>query len=210
MLFLCGRQNGKSVVAAALALATLLLTPRSLVLLLSPTLRQSSELFRKLLALYRALARPVAATRETGSELELANGSRVVSLPENETGIRCFSGVALLIIDEASRVGDDLYFAVRPMLAVSDGSLLALSTPFGARGWFWRAWEEGAGWERHRARSDRCPRISAAFLAEERAVLGERWYAAEHELEFVDPVGAVFPADLIRAAVSDEVKPLWR
>jgi hypothetical protein len=63
--------------------------------------------------------------------LELVNGSRIVSLPENESGIRGFSGVNLLVIDEAARVDDSLYRSVRPMLAVSGGRLVALSTPFG-------------------------------------------------------------------------------
>jgi hypothetical protein len=30
------------------------------------------------------------------------------------------------------------------MLAVSHGRLIALSTPFGQRGWFWQAWEAEA------------------------------------------------------------------
>jgi hypothetical protein len=42
----------------------------------------------------------------------------------------------MLVIDEASRVDDTLYLAVRPLLAVSGGRLVALSTPFGKRGWF--------------------------------------------------------------------------
>jgi hypothetical protein len=50
--------------------------------------------------------------------------------------VRCFSP-GLVIVDEAARVPDDLYRAVRPMLAVSQGRLIALSTPFGQRGWFY-------------------------------------------------------------------------
>src|SRR5262249_55613339 len=150
-LALCSRQSGKSTAAAALALHQALTRPGSLVLLLSPTLRQSGELFRdKLLRLYRALGRPVPPRRQTQTELELANGSRVLSLPENEEGVRGFSSVGLLVIDEASRVSDDLYFAVRPMLAVSGGRLVALSTPYGQRGWFYEEWDHGGGWQRVR------------------------------------------------------------
>src|SRR5215510_9614712 len=42
----CCRQAGKSEVAAALALATAMREPRSLTLVLSPSLRQSAESFR--------------------------------------------------------------------------------------------------------------------------------------------------------------------
>ncbi len=74
--------------------------------------------------------------------LRLENGSRIVSLPGTEGTVRGFSGVALLIVDEASRVDDALYHAVRPMLAVSHGKLVLLSTPWGKRGFFYREWAE--------------------------------------------------------------------
>jgi hypothetical protein len=47
-----------------------------------------------------------------------------------------FSGVDLLLVDEASRADDHLYFAARSMLAVSGGALMMLSTPAGRRGVF--------------------------------------------------------------------------
>jgi hypothetical protein len=210
-LLLCSRQTGKSTTAAALALREALLVPGSLVLLLSPTLRQSGELFRdKTLRLYNALGRPVAAVRETQLTLELSNGSRVVSLPGEEGGIRGYSGVALLVIDEAARVPDELLAAVRPMLAVSKGRLVALSTPAGRRGWFWQAWEGTEGWERVRVRATECPRITPEFLDQERAALGERAYRQEYETSFEDTEGAVFdPADL-QAAFEGGGNPLWK
>jgi hypothetical protein len=106
MLLLASRQAGKSSVAAALALRTALLRPRSPVLLLSPSLRQSGELYRKVVDLFGALGRPMGVSAESALRLELSNGSRVVSLPGDEKNIRGFSGVALLIIDEAARVED--------------------------------------------------------------------------------------------------------
>src|SRR5262245_16691102 len=135
MLLLCTRQAGKSTTAAALALRAALLQPPALVLLLSPTLRQSGELFRdKVKRLYNALGRPVPTVQESALSMELANGSRIISLPGDEETIRGYSGVALLVVDEASRVPDAQYYAVRPMLAVSQGRLVCLSTPFGKLG----------------------------------------------------------------------------
>jgi hypothetical protein len=193
-----------------LALLTALLRPGSLILLLSPTLRQSGELFRKVQELYRALGRPVPTVgpRDNALKMELANGSRVVSLPGNEETVRCFSGVALLVVDEAARVPDDLYRAVRPMLAVSGGRLICLSTPFGKRGFFFEEWSRGQIWERVRIAAAQCPRIPAEFLAEERRSLGERWYRQEYECSFEDTVDALFRSEDIAAALSDSVKPL--
>jgi hypothetical protein len=198
----CSRQSGKSLTVAALALKTVLLEPGALVLLLSPTLRQSGELFRKVVDLYRALGRPVALAgpRENQLKMELANGSRVVSLPGDEGGVRGYSGAALLVIDEATRVADALYLSVRPMLAVSGGRLVALSTPFGKRGWFYDEWTGDRAWQRVQIIADRCPRISAAFLTAEKAALGDRWYRQEYNCEFMDMIGAVFSgADIDRA-----------
>jgi hypothetical protein len=173
-------------------------------------LRQSGELFRKVLSYFRALGRPLAVTAESALRIEFANGSRVVSLPGDEGTIRGFSGVALLVIDEAARVDDNLYRAVRPMLAVSRGRLVALSTPFGQRGWFFDAWESGEEWERVRVTADECPRITPEFLAAERRTLGERWYRQEYLCSFEDTIDAVFSVEDIKAALSDEVKPLFQ
>jgi hypothetical protein len=211
-LLLCSRQSGKSLTSAALALRAALLRPGSLVLLLSPSLRQSSELFRdKILRLYDALGRPVPPKRPRDSalHLDLTNGSRVVSLPATEGTIRGYSGAALLVIDEAARVPDDLYRSVRPMLAVSGGGLVGLSTPFGKRGWFYSEWTGTAPWRRVTITASECPRIPAEFLAEERAALGERWYRQEYECSFEETVDAVFAEADILAAVGADLLPLY-
>jgi hypothetical protein len=105
------------------------------------------------------------------------------------------------LTDEAARVSDDLYHSVRPMLAVSNGRLVALSTPFGQRGWFYEAWHGPEPWFRVKVPATDCPRISAEFLAAERRALGPRWYAMEYGLEFLGLAGAVFDAADVDAAL---------
>jgi hypothetical protein len=209
VLMLCTRQGGKSQTAAALALREALLRPPALVLLLSPTLRQSGEIFRdKVRRLYAALGRPVPCVQETQLTMELTNGSRVVALPGEEETIRGYSGVRLLVVDEAARVPDALYYSVRPMLAVSRGLLVALSTPFGKRGWFHEEWHGDNPWQRVRVPASECPRISADFLREERAALGEHWYSQEYELEFRDVIDALFRQEDIDAALRCDLPPI--
>lgn len=77
---LCSRQAGKSMIADLLALTTALYTPGALVLILSPTERQSGLLFRTILKRYRQLGYPVAAEVENRLSLELANGSAIHAL----------------------------------------------------------------------------------------------------------------------------------
>jgi hypothetical protein len=209
-LLLCSRQSGKSQTAAGLALNRALTAAGSLVLLLSPTLRQSGELFRdKVKRLYNALGRPVATTQESALTMELANGSRIVSLPGEEGTVRGYSGVDLLVIDEAARVPDDLYRAVRPMLAVSNGSLTALSSAWAKVGWFFEEWTGDRDWHRVKVTAHDCPRISPEFLREEEAALGPRWFAMEYLCEFSDAVDALFTEEDVRAALASDLQPLF-
>jgi hypothetical protein len=211
MILLCSRQAGKSTVSAVVAVHEAVYRPPALVLLLSPSLRQSQELYRKVRFIYGALgggtARPA---EESALRLELCNGSRIVCLPGKEATIRGYSGVALLIIDEASRVPDELYQAMRPMLAVSGGRLILLSTPFGKRGFFYREWSEGgADWHRTSVTADQVPRISTVWLEAERAAIGDWWYRQEYGCVFVDAIDSYFRSDDIAAAGSPDVVPLF-
>ena len=208
ILLNCSRQSGKSTVTALLGVHTALYEPGSLVLLLSPSLRQSQELFRKALDTYRALDNPVPVEAESALRLELENGSRMVSLPGKEQTVRGFSGVRLLAVDEAARVPDDLYFAIRPMLAVSGGRLVALSTPFGTRGWWYEAWRSQELWRRFEVPADECPRIAAEFLDEERRTMGDWWFRQEYGCAFLDAETQPFTREDIERAFDEKVE-LW-
>ena len=191
-LVLCSRQAGKSTVAAAMAVHEACFKPKSLTLLLSPSLRQSGELFRKVLDVYRSTGAAVPVKAESALKLELTNGSRVIALPAGEETIRGFSGVSLLVIDEASRVDDELYYSVRPMLAVSGGRLVALTTPWGRKGWFYHEWANSSYWSKIRITARDCPRLTDEVLEQERESMGDVWFRQEYLCEFVDATGEGF------------------
>lgn len=206
-LLCCGRQTGKSFVASILAVHTAVYVPGSLVLLLSPSLRQSQELFRKVTSVYRALGRPVDATAENALSLTLESGSRIVSLPGTEQTIRSFSSVDLLVIDESARVPNDLYHAVTPFLAVGNGRLIAASTPAGMRGWWSDAWhDDSAPWQRVRVETADCPRISAEFLASELASMGSLFYAQEYCCDFLSSESAAFESAWLESLINEELE----
>ncbi len=206
ILMNCCRQSGKSTITALLAVHTAHFQPGSLTLLLSPSLRQSQELFKKALDVHHALANPIATLAESALRLELKNGSRIVSLPGKETTVRGYSGVKLLAVDEAARVPDELYYSIRPMLAVSGGRLMGLSTPFGTRGWWYDAWRSSETWERYEVPATECPRISPEFLDEERRVLGEWWFAQEYDCQFLDAETQPFGREDVERAFEEEVE----
>ncbi len=205
----CSRQSGKSTMGGVIALHRALYHPGSLILCLAPALRQSQELFAKIAGFYRDLGRPVSPLAERKLSLELENGSRIVTLPGSEKTVRGFSGAALLIVDEAARVDDALYFAVRPMLAVSSGALIMLSTPAGKRGAFHQEWTEGVGWQRFEIPWSVVPRIPPSFIEEERRSLPARIFRQEYECSFEHVEDAVFAYELVEQAITPDVAPLF-
>jgi hypothetical protein len=210
LLVNCSGQWGKSTVTAAKAVYIAMTQPESLVLIASPTERQSGEFVRKVKTfMYRLGIRPRGDGYNSIS-VQFPNGSRIIGLPgENDGNIRGFSGVSLLVIDEASRVNDTLYHAARPMVIIGEGDIWLLSTPCGKRGFFYEEWTNGGDlWNRVSVPATECPRISAELLEEERRILGEDMFNQEFMCRFVDGNGAIFDRELVELAFSKFVPRL--
>jgi hypothetical protein len=140
----------------------------------------------------------------------LANGSRILALPNNENTVRCYSGVSLLIIDEASRVPDGLIAAVLPMVMASQGRQILLSTPCGQKGFFYEQWiNHRIPWERIAARASECPRFDPALLSEQRQMMGDNYYRQEFECEFLQAADQVFSLDSIENAFRSTAQALY-
>jgi Terminase large subunit, T4likevirus-type, N-terminal len=207
----CSRQSGKTTISLLLALWVVLYRAPSLVLIVSPSQRQSGEAFRSFMQLYRELDDAPRLVAETTLKCELSNGSRIIALPGSEKTVRGFAGAQLILLDEAARIDDALIQALSPMLATVNGSLIALSTPFGKAGWFAETWhDDGQEWLRLCVPASECPRLSPEFLESELRTLGAVAFAEEYGCEFQDDALQMFSSDLIAAAFSDDtVKPLW-
>lgn len=204
LLLNASRQSGKSTVSAYYAFRQAITVPGSLTLIVSPTERQSQLMFKTVMQMYRKAGKPVPSRVENQLSLELMSGSRVVALPGDPDNIRGYSSVSLLLIDEASRVADEVAAAVRPMLSVSGGRLIALSTPFGKRGWWWDAWSEGGDdWVRWEVPATECPRISPEFLERERRTIPPLFFESEYLCKFVEPDDQLFDYDDIAAGGVD-------
>jgi len=207
----CTRQWGKSTTAAVMAVHRALSEEGSVVLVASPSARQSAELVEKARGMLAALRITAHGDGHNDVSLALPNRSRIIGLPENPATTRGFSAVSLMLIDEAAQVEDGTYKMLRPMLAVSDGDLWLMSTPFGKRGFFYECWEHGGDeWTRFCVKATGCPRIPPGFLEEERREMGAAWFGQEYMAEFIDNGEAVFGRDVVEAALDDKVKPLWK
>ena len=83
----CCRQSGKSTTTAIVALHQAIYDP-GLVLCVSPSLRQSRELFAKVIGFLKGLEPVEPLEEDNKSSCELCNGSRIVSLPGDPDTVR--------------------------------------------------------------------------------------------------------------------------
>lgn len=209
VLTCCARQVGKTQVTALKAVHAALYEPGALVLIISPSQRQSDEMLGRIRGVYRACGRPLRLTKDSTTEMELENGSRIVSLPGTEGTTRGFTGARLLILDEAARVDDDVFAGVLPMVA-SGGTIMALSTPWGMRGWFYGLWEApGNGWERHRVTCHESEQFDERRIREVRESVGSYMFSSDYEAVFGDTDEQLFTTASVRGAFTADVRPLF-
>ena len=212
LLLNCCRQADKSTTGAVLSLLEAVGNPGTKVLLLSRSFRQSRELFGQVVEYHQRLGSKFLASK-TAHELRLANYSRIVCLPCKEETVRGYSNVGPLVIDEAARVPDDLYRAVRPMLATTDGQLILLSTPYGRRGFFYKAWARGGSeWTRIEVPASKVSRIKSESIEEDRQELGESYIRQEYFCSFEAMEGLVYPKfheQTVQGTVPDSAGGRW-
>ena len=201
----CSRQWGKSTTGAIKVLHHALQNPGSLTLIASKTLRQAGELLEKVANFAQTIAIPIRRAPRYTDSLLLPNQSRIIALPGKPDSLRGFSAVSLLIVDEAAYVRDELYHALRPMLATTNGSIWLLSTPNGRSGFFYDEWSStDTTWTKFSVKAGECPRISPAFLAEERKLHGPALFHREYECDFGYTGKSFFNLDDLDSAAGPE------
>ncbi len=204
----CSRQSGKSTVCAALGLHESIYRRPSFGLVIAPTQDQSSELMLKFDEFRGAVELPSDyLSTDTKLAVRFANGNRFIARPGSEKSARSFSAVTLLLEDEAARVADALYNSVRPMLAVSNGRHVLMSTPFGKQNHFFKIWDEQRDlWEWYEIPAEQCPRITKEFLEEEKRT--NPWFEQEYHCVFMDSEGSIFSSDLFRSLANPAVSAM--
>ena len=217
----CGRQVGKSEICGADAAEWAVKNPKKTILMIAPTERQSYNLFDKtlnyLLENYPRLVVVKGTKRPTKERLYLVSGTTILCLPTGQSGIgiRGFT-IDRLYVEEASRVPEDVWTVLTPMLLTTGGDSIYLSTPHGKQGEFWRCWsnEDGAydNFKKFSATSELViaeRRISHSWterqrekalqkLEQEKRRMSRRKYAQEYLGEFVDDFFRWFSDELIQ------------
>lgn len=202
----CTRQWGKTTVTAAKAVHRAFTQPGSQIVVASPGLRQSGHWMRTAAEMLNHLGIAKKGDGYNRLSLLLPNGSRIVGLPDAEDKIRGFSGLSMLVIDEAARVSEAMYVSVLPMLITTDGDLWMISTPWGKKGFFYEEWEHGGDdWTRIRVPATECPRIKPGALEAQRRRLTIDAFRQEFLCEFVGGGMSPFDRDLVESALDDDL-----
>lgn len=203
---ICGRQVGKTEVAAIAGLHRAATRKNITVLITAPTQRQSSELFKRVKDLIGGTPIEPEIDRSTQTIIELGNDSRIICLPSGQDGnsIRGYTA-DYIIVDEAAFVPDQVFTSVLlPMLATTDGTLALASTPFGKSGFLYEEAYLGDDWHVTEVPSTESPLVTEEFVREQEQTLTEQEFRQEIRGEFVESADAFFPRDLIAEAVTPD------
>ncbi len=223
-LLLCGRRSGKSKIAAVVgAFETLFggheqrLSPgeQGLVVIVSPSKRQSQVIFRYLRSIFDAPILRGEIAAETATSFTLANGLRVEPITGDYRVVRAFTVVAAICdelafmgVDEGTKVKSDteLIRALRPALLTTGGKLIGLTTPYMPRGFCHRAWKQHFGNDRGRMLVWRAPSTTmnpTIRQADVDAALAEDLAAAKSEFlaEWREDIAAYLPREVIEPLV---------
>lgn len=197
-----GRQVGKSTIISIKAAEYAIKHPNKTILMIASVERQAYLLFDKTLNYimqnYRNYVKR-GKDRPTKHKIIMKNGSVIHCLPTGLTGygIRGYT-INLLIADEAAFIPEEVWTAVTPMLAVTKGKIILLSTPHGREGYFYRCFND-EDFETFHVSSEECPRRDDKFLAKEKERMTKLQYAQEYLGEFIDELRQFFPSELITA-----------
>lgn len=141
---------------------------------------------------------PGARIWEQIKRIELRNGGSVDVMSAESLDALRGPGLDGVVIDEAAYVPVYLWEAVlRQALIDTGGWALFLSTPNG-RNWFWERFRDADSkpdWQAWQLPTSDNPHISAAELTATKAEIGPRRFAQEHEAQFTEIEGALWPGD---------------
>ena len=189
----CGRRWGKTQCAIAEGVKLSFIKQKQRGWVVAPTYPLSQEDWRTLKDLMptELIRNELKAERKfvflNGSEIEFKSA-------DNEAGLRG-AGLNWCILDEASRIKEDSWNALRPALSDKRGKGIFISTPKG-KNWFYRMYLLGKkgkeNYESWKFPSDTNPYFPTEEWEETKSNYPADWFSQEYEANFLDDVAAVF------------------
>ncbi len=177
----------------------------AVILLASASGRQSGQIMEKARKMAKSLNLEILPPPNKCDGFRLANGSEIIALPDSEETIRGFSAPRLIVVDEAAFASEDVFKALEPMLTVSNGTFILLSTPNGQSGYFYEQWHaENGPWKKLQGSLERCPRVNHEAIENIRKTTAKDTFAQEFECKFVAAGGQIISLETIRKCYTDE------
>jgi hypothetical protein len=205
IMVLAPRQTGKSTAAAVRALYEAVHHDDSTILLASASGRQSGQILQKTRQLARQLDLEFGPPPPKCDGFTLANGATVVALPDSEETIRGFSAPRLIIVDEAAFASPEVFKALEPMLTVSGGTIILLSTPNGQTGYFYDQWHaSNSPWARIFGTIEDCPRVDKQAIEDMKRTMAKADFQQEFECKFVAASGQFISLETVRKCLRND------
>lgn len=205
ILICAGRQVGKSTILSLTAVIYALKHPNSLILILSPSLRQSLLLYQKVVKHVSGLHFMIKKLKM--QEMQFKNGSKIISLPQgNGDKIRGFSP-NLVLIDEANYVEHDIIMSVvLPSISSTKGRIIMASTPSSKNHIFYDIFTSHPNnWQVFHITSSQNPSISESYLNEMRQMMPKWLYDQEFNALYTTADFSLISYDLSEQVITKNV-----
>ncbi len=207
---LCGRQVGKTTAMSikAVELCVKHFKKGDFILINSITEKQAYHMLAKALV-YAKEKYPKEViwkgdNKPTKHRLMFKKGTGILCYAAGESGegLRGFT-IKKLMSDEGSRMSEEYFIAVSPMMSVVGGSRDIASTPAGklhregGEKYFYKCSKDD-DFKRFYVSAEDCPRHTKEFLSKEKERLSKLAYAQEYLAIFTDELKRLFSPELIR------------
>ena len=208
------RQNGKTTTIALRAIWYALTHQKTLTLIIAPSLRQSMIMSDRITDFLTSLPPKysnIFVKKLQRTIIQLNNGSRIIALPNNPQLLRGYTANQV-ICDEAAFFRDDnlVFFNVLyPMLATTDGILIASSTPWSKDSVFYRMCQN-AQFSKHKITCEDVKNsglIKQSFIDEMKSQIPFERFQREFMSEFVEDVDAWLTQSLIINCIDSKLEP---
>ncbi len=192
-----GRQSGKTTGASIAIGEEAVNIPNSYILIGAYIIDQSEHLFWKVRDYLFAKYSDQIKGSPTLHFMELKNGSKIIckAVGDSGAGMRGPT-VTLLVLDEAAFIADKAWIAIEPVISVSKGRTMLLSTGQCKKGFFYKSTLNPNIKQFHVSARD-CPRHSKDFLDRKEVELSPVAFAQEYLGEFLDDYNRKFTDEWI-------------
>jgi phage FluMu gp28-like protein len=208
------RQAGKTTCIALRAICFAITHPKTVTLIVAPSLRQSMILRDRVQDFLMSMSedyRLGLIEKMQRTVIRFRKGSRIVALPNSPQLLRGYTANQV-ICDEAAFFKDDklvFYSVLYPMLSTTDGTLIVSSTPWSKDSVFYQMCQS-PDFNKHVCTCEDVVKsglVKQSFMDEMRAQLPFERFQREFMSEFVEDIDAWLTQSLIVSCIDSNLQP---